>query len=47
MGGDEVTQSIAYAFDTSLEEAKRLKEKLWFAKTFLKSMINLLISSRQ
>ena len=26
LGGDEVTQEIAYAFDTSLEEAKRLKE---------------------
>jgi len=25
-GGDEVTQEIAYAFDTSFEEAKRLKE---------------------
>jgi len=26
MGGDDVTQEIAFAFDTSLEEAKRLKE---------------------
>lgn len=33
MGGDEVTQDIAYAFDTSLEEAKRLKEKYGVAKT--------------
>ena len=32
MGGDEVTQSIAYAFDTSLEEAKRLKENYGVAK---------------
>ncbi|MDC0075200.1 cell division protein FtsA [Candidatus Thioglobus sp.] len=33
MGGDEVTQNIAYAFDTSLEEAKRLKENYGVAKT--------------
>lgn len=33
MGGDEVTQDIAYAFDTSLEEAKRLKEKYGVAKS--------------
>jgi cell division protein FtsA len=33
MGGDEVTQEIAYAFDTSLEEAKRLKEKYGVAKS--------------
>ena len=33
MGGDEVTQAIAYAFDTSLEEAKRLKEDYGSAKT--------------
>ena len=33
MGGDEVTQDIAYAFDTSLEEAKRLKENYGFAKS--------------
>ena len=26
MGGDEINQEIAYAFDTSIEEAKRLKE---------------------
>ena len=37
MGGDEVTQSIAYAFDTSLEEAKRLKENYGAAKTILQS----------
>ena len=37
MGGDEVTQSIAYAFDTSLEEAKRLKENYGTAKTLLQS----------
>ena len=37
MGGDEVTQSIAYAFDTSLEEAKRLKENYGAAKTLLQS----------
>ncbi|MDG1870274.1 MAG: cell division FtsA domain-containing protein, partial [Candidatus Thioglobus sp.] len=33
MGGDEVTRDIAYAFDTSLEEAKRLKEKYGVAKS--------------
>jgi cell division protein FtsA len=33
MGGDEVTQDIAYAFDTSLEEAKRLKENYGFANS--------------
>jgi len=32
-GGDEVTQNIAYAFDTSLEEAKRLKENYGVAKS--------------
>ena len=32
MGGDEVTQEIAFAFDTSLEEAKRLKENYGAAK---------------
>ena len=37
MGGDEVTQSIAYAFDTSLEEAKRLKESYGVAKTLHQS----------
>ena len=37
MGGDEVTQSIAYAFDTSLEEAKRLKEDYGVAKTLPQS----------
>ena len=36
-GGDEVTQSIAYAFDTSLEEAKRLKENYGVAKTLPQS----------
>jgi len=33
MGGDDVTQDIANAFDTSLEEAKRLKEKYGVAKS--------------
>ena len=33
MGGDEVTQEIALAFDTSLEEAKRLKEFYGVAKS--------------
>ena len=37
MGGDEVTQSIAYAFDTSLEEARRLKESYGVAKTLPQS----------
>jgi len=32
-GGDEVTQDIAYAFDTSFEEAKRLKENYGVAKS--------------
>jgi len=32
-GGDEITQEIAYAFDTSLEEAKRLKEYYGSAKS--------------
>ncbi|WP_416677218.1 cell division protein FtsA [Candidatus Pseudothioglobus sp. Uisw_016] len=32
MGGDEVTQEIAFAFDTSLEEAQRLKENYGTAK---------------
>ena len=33
MGGDDVTQEIAFAFDTSLEEAKRLKEDYGHAKS--------------
>ena len=33
MGGDEVTQDIADAFDASLEEAKRLKESYGVAKS--------------
>jgi cell division protein FtsA len=33
MGGDDVTQEIAYAFDTSLDEAKRLKENYGAAKS--------------
>jgi len=33
IGGDEVTQEIAYAFDTSLEEAKRLKENYGVARS--------------
>ena len=33
MGGDEINQEIAYAFDTSIEEAKRLKEKYGIAKS--------------
>jgi len=33
MGGDEVTQDIADAFETSLEEAKRLKENYGSAKS--------------
>ena len=33
MGGDDVTQEIAEAFDTSLEEAKRLKEDHGCAKS--------------
>ena len=37
MGGDEITQSIAYAFDTSLEEAKRLKEIYGVSKTLPQS----------
>jgi len=32
-GGDEITQEIAYAFDTSFEEAKRLKENYGSAKS--------------
>jgi len=32
-GGDEVTQDIAYAFDTSFEEAKRLKENYGVSKS--------------
>ena len=32
-GGNEVTQEIAYAFDTSFEEAKRLKEYYGSAKS--------------
>jgi len=37
MGGDEVTQEIAYAFDTSLEEAKRLKENYGVSKSISQS----------
>jgi len=37
IGGDEITQEIAYAFDISLEEAKRLKENYGVAKS---SMLN-------
>jgi len=33
VGGDEITQEIAYAFDTSLEEAKRLKETYGVARS--------------
>jgi len=33
MGGDEVTQEIAIAFETSLDEAKRLKENYGTAKS--------------
>jgi len=33
MGGDDVTNDIANAFDTSLEEAKRLKENYGVAKS--------------
>ncbi len=33
MGGDDVTQEIAFAFNTSLEEAKRLKEDYGHAKS--------------
>jgi cell division protein FtsA len=33
MGGDDVTQEIAFSFDTSLEEAKRLKEDYGHAKS--------------
>jgi len=33
IGGDEITQEVAYAFDTSLEEAKRLKENYGVAKS--------------
>ena len=33
MGGDEVNQEIAYAFDTTIDEAKRLKEKYGVAKS--------------
>ena len=32
-GGDDITQEIAFAFDTSLEEAKRLKEDYGHAKS--------------
>ena len=37
MGGDDITQDIAVAFDTSIEEAKRLKEDYGCAKS---SIIN-------
>ena len=33
MGGDDITQEIAFAFDTSFEEAKRLKEDYGYAKS--------------
>jgi cell division protein FtsA len=33
MGGDDITQEIAFAFDTSFEEAKRLKEEYGYAKS--------------
>ena len=33
IGGDEITQEIAYAFDTSLEEAKRIKENYGVARS--------------
>ena len=32
-GGDDITQEIAFAFDTSFEEAKRLKEDYGYAKS--------------
>jgi len=32
-GGDDITQEIAFSFDTSLEEAKRLKEDYGHAKS--------------
>lgn len=32
-GGDDITQEVAFAFDTSLEEAKRLKEDYGYAKS--------------
>ena len=31
-GGDDITQEVAFAFDTSFEEAKRLKEDYGYAK---------------
>ena len=37
VGGDDITQEIAFAFDTSFEEAKRLKEDYGCAKS---SVIN-------
>jgi len=33
IGGDEITQEISYAFDTSIEEAKRLKENYGVARS--------------
>ena len=33
MGGDDITQEVAFAFDTSIEEAKRLKEDYGYAKS--------------
>ena len=33
MGSDDITQDIAFAFDTSFEEAKRLKEDYGYAKS--------------
>jgi cell division protein FtsA len=33
MGGDDITQEVAFAFETSLEEAKRLKEDYGYAKS--------------
>lgn len=32
MGGDDISQEVAFAFDTSFEEAKRLKEDYGYAK---------------
>jgi cell division protein FtsA len=33
MGGDDITWKVAFAFDTSFEEAKRLKEDYGYAKS--------------
>jgi len=35
MGSDDITQDVAFAFDTSFEEAKRLKEDYGYAKSSL------------